>query len=94
MRTQDLPVAELSRNMCLIGHCDQGGRPDGVQVMVHRGYAYVGDMFSKGFSVIDAKSPTQPRAAQCVRRITEARFRSRSVERGEVHSASRPSRTK
>ena len=38
-----------ARNMRLIGYSDQGGRPDGVQVMVHRGYAYVGHMFSKGF---------------------------------------------
>ena len=46
MASQDLPLPELSRNMRLIGHTDQGGRPDGVQLMVHRGYAYVGHMFS------------------------------------------------
>src|SRR5271163_2916613 len=62
MSSQDLPVPDLARNMRLIGHCDQGGRPDGVQVMVHRGYAYVGHMFSKGFSVIDVRNPTQPKA--------------------------------
>jgi hypothetical protein len=33
--------------MRIIAHCDQGGRPDGVQIMVHRGYAYIGHMFSK-----------------------------------------------
>ena len=49
----DLPKPDHARNMRLIGHSDQGGRPDGVQVMVHRGFAYVGHMFSKGFSVID-----------------------------------------
>jgi len=27
--------------MKLIGHSDQGGRADGVQIMVHRGYAYI-----------------------------------------------------
>ena len=48
--------------MRLVGPCDQGGRPDGVQVMVHRGYAYVGHMFSKGFSVIDVRDPKNPRA--------------------------------
>ena len=36
--------------MRIVGYSDQGGRPDGVQVMVHRGFAYVGHMFSKGFS--------------------------------------------
>jgi hypothetical protein len=66
MRTQDLPVPELARKMRLIGHCDQGGRPDGVQIMVHRGFAYVGHMFSKGFSVIDVRNPAQPKAVRYV----------------------------
>jgi hypothetical protein len=48
--------------MHLIGHSDQGGRPDGVQLMVHRGFAYVGHMFSKGFSVLDVRDPSNPRA--------------------------------
>jgi hypothetical protein len=30
--------------------------------MVHRGHAYVGHMFSKGFSVIDVTDPGRPRA--------------------------------
>ena len=42
---------DYARNMTLIGHTDQGGRPDGVQVMVNKGHAFVGHMFSKGFSV-------------------------------------------
>ena len=58
----DLPTPDYARNMRVIGHCDQGGRPDGVQIMVHRGYAYVGHMFSKGFSVIDVRDPKNPRA--------------------------------
>jgi hypothetical protein len=52
MASQDLPLPELSRNMRLIGHTDQGGRPDGVQLMVHRGYAYVGHMFSAPTKII------------------------------------------
>src|SRR5690606_19245439 len=47
--------------MRVIGHTDQGGRPDGMQLMVHRGYAYVSHMFSKGFSVIDVRDPQHPR---------------------------------
>jgi hypothetical protein len=58
----DRPQPDYARNMRLVGHCDQGGRPDGVQIMVHRGYAYVGHMFSKGFSVIDVRDPNNPRA--------------------------------
>jgi hypothetical protein len=58
----DLPRPDYARNMRLVGHSDQGGRPDGVQIMVHRGYAYVGHMFSKGFSVIEVRDPKSPRA--------------------------------
>jgi hypothetical protein len=58
----DLPKTDHARNMRLVGYCDQGGRPDGVQIMVHRGFAYVGHMFSKGFSVIHVRDPKHPRA--------------------------------
>jgi hypothetical protein len=58
----DLPKPDYARNMRLIGHSDQGGRPDGVQIMVHRGHAYVGHMFSKGFSIIDVRDARSPRA--------------------------------
>jgi hypothetical protein len=60
--THSLPTPDYARNMRLVGHSDQGGRPDGVQVMVHRGHAYIGHMFSKGFSVIDVRDPNNPRA--------------------------------
>src|ERR1700692_953015 len=60
MTDTQLPVPDFSRNMRLIGHSDQGGRADGVQLMVHRGYAYVGHMFSKGFSVVDVRDPRRP----------------------------------
>ena len=40
-----------------IAQSDQGGRPDGVQVMVHRGYAYIGHTFSGGFSIVDVRDP-------------------------------------
>jgi hypothetical protein len=63
MPANDLPVPDFARNMRLVGHSDQGGRADGVQLMVHRGYAYVGHMFSKGFSIIDVSDPSWPRAA-------------------------------
>jgi len=62
----DLPKLDHARNMRVVGHSDQGGRPDGVQVIVHRGYAYVGHMFSKGFSVIDVRDPKNPRAVNFI----------------------------
>lgn len=64
MATQaSLPQPEYSRNMRLIGHSNQGGKPDGVQVMVHRGYAYVGHMVSQGVSIIDVRDAKNPRPA-------------------------------
>jgi hypothetical protein len=59
----DLPRPDHARNMRIVGFSDQGSRPDGVQVMVHRGFAYVGHMFSKGFSVIDVRDPANPKPA-------------------------------
>ena len=51
-----------AHNMRILGHTDQGGgRADGVQIMVHKGHAYIGHIFSKGFSVIDVHDPTKPR---------------------------------
>lgn len=61
MASQDLPTPDYARNMKLIGHSDQGGRPDGVQLMVNKGFAFVGHMFSKGFSVIDVRDPRDPK---------------------------------
>src|SRR5260370_32056054 len=61
-----LPVPDFAGNMRLIGHSDQGGRSDAVQLMVHRGYAYVGHMFSKGFSVIDVRDPARPTAVNFI----------------------------
>jgi hypothetical protein len=58
----ELPRPDYARNMRIIGHSEQGGRPDGVQIMVHRGYGYVGHMFSKGFTVMDLADPRNARA--------------------------------
>ena len=55
-----------ARNMRLIGHSDQAGRSDGQQVMVRNGYAYVGHVCSKGFSVIDVRDPRNPKAVNYI----------------------------
>ena len=62
----DLLKPDYARNMRIVGHSDQRGRPDGVQVMVHGGFAYVGHMFSKGFSVIDVHDAKNPRPVNYV----------------------------
>lgn len=61
MASQDLPQADFAKNMKLVGYSDQGGRPDGVQLMVNKGFAFTGHMFSKGFSVIDVRDPRDPK---------------------------------
>ncbi len=66
MTKQDLPTPDYSRNMNLIGYSDQGGRPDGVQLMVNKGHAIIGHMFSDGFSVIDCSDPRDPKPAAYV----------------------------
>ena len=57
----DLLTPAYAKNMKIIGQSDQGGgRADGVQLMVHKGYAYIGHIFSKGFSVVDVRDPRNP----------------------------------
>ena len=62
----ELPKPDYARNMRIVGYTDQGGRPDAVQIMVHKSYAYVGHMFSKGFSVIDVRDAKNPRAVNYI----------------------------
>lgn len=62
-----LPTPEYSRNMRLIGHSDRGGRPDGVQLMVHRGFAYIGHMVSQGFSIVDVRDQKSETRGLCPR---------------------------
>src|SRR5882757_3207993 len=51
-----------SSSFRLLGRSTQGGRQDGVQVMVQDSYVYLGHLSSGGFSVIDAGNPKDPRA--------------------------------
>lgn len=62
----ELPKPDYARAMRLIGHSDQGGRGDGLQVMVHRGYAYVAHPWSGGFSIVDVRDPGNPGATTFV----------------------------
>src|SRR5712675_840674 len=67
MPSSDLPKPDYATsNMRLVGHSDQGGRCDGVQIMVHRGYAYIGHIFSKGFTVVDVRNPKKPKVVKHV----------------------------
>src|SRR5206468_1620138 len=55
-------TAVASRNVTFVSHSDQAGRSDGVQIMVHRGYAYIGHTFSNGITIMDVRDPKRPRA--------------------------------
>ena len=52
---------EGARNISFVGHTDQGGRGDGVQVMVNRGHAYIGTRVSRGVMVTDVRDPRNPK---------------------------------
>ena len=57
MTSQNFP----RKNIEFVGYSDMGDRGDGVQIMVQRGYAYIGHMFSNGVTVMDVSDPRQPR---------------------------------
>ncbi len=59
-------AAVASRNITFVGHSDQGGRSDGVQVMVHRGHAYIGHTFSNGITVLDVRDPKSPKVVKFI----------------------------
>src|SRR5579863_1625531 len=60
-RKQAMIVPEGARNIEFLGHTDQGGRGDGVQVMVARGHAYVGTRVRRGVMVTDVRDPRNPK---------------------------------
>jgi hypothetical protein len=62
MASSDILKPSYAKNMKILGHSDQGGgRADGVQIMVHKGHAYIGHIFSKGFSIVDVRDPKKPK---------------------------------
>jgi hypothetical protein len=52
-----IPTVEIAHRFTPLGHSDQGGRPDAMQMQYYNGHVYVGHLFSGGFSVIDARDP-------------------------------------
>src|SRR5262249_18150939 len=63
---RDTMTAVASRNVTFVSHSDQAGRSDGVQIMVHRGYAYIGHTFSNGITIMDVRDPKRPRAVDFI----------------------------
>ena len=59
-----IPPGASAKNIRFVSRCDQGGRPDGVQVILHKGHAFIGHMFSDGYSVVDVRDPLHPEDGQ------------------------------
>jgi len=55
-----------ARNIRFVGHSDMNGKGDGVQVMVHRGYAYVGHGFSNGITTLDVRDAKHPKVTDFI----------------------------
>jgi hypothetical protein len=55
-----------AKNVRHLSRCDQGGRSDGVQVIVAKGHAFIGHMFSDGFSVVDVRDALKPKTVAFV----------------------------
>ncbi len=58
--------AAAAKNIGFVAHSDLGGKSDGVQVMVQRGYAYIGHGFSNGISTLDARDPRNPKVVDFI----------------------------
>lgn len=70
---------EGARNIAFVGRSDQGGRGDGVQMMVARGHAYAGTRVSRGGGVhSDRDGLAGPRMVENI------------LARGAVHFSSWP----
>ena len=66
MDTMDPGAAVSAHNMSFVGHSDMAGRGDGVQVMVHRGHAFVGHSFNEGITIIDVQDPSKPKVVNFI----------------------------
>ena len=62
-RDAAVPPAGIGNGIRHLSYSDQGGRPDGVQVMFNRGHVYVGHMFSDGVTILDSADPRRLKPA-------------------------------
>jgi hypothetical protein len=58
--TSNVPTPDSASGLRAIGYSDQGGRPDGVQIMVNKRHAFVGHLFNSGVTVLDVRDPRRP----------------------------------
>jgi hypothetical protein len=51
---------DSARNIEFVSHNELDGHGDCVQIIVHKGHAYIGHMFSDGFTVVDVRDAKNP----------------------------------
>ena len=56
-KDKPVPPQGIGHRIKRLSWSDQGGRPDAVQIMVHKKMAYIGHMFSNGLTIMDASDP-------------------------------------
>ena len=49
------------KNVKFVAYCDMEGRRDGIQVVAHDNYLYVGHLWSQGVDIIDISDPKNPK---------------------------------
>src|SRR5476649_462742 len=59
-------TAVASHNMKFVSHLDLSGRGDGVQIMVHRGFAYIGHGYSNGITTVDVSDAKNPKVVDFI----------------------------
>jgi len=70
-----IPPQGIGHRIRHLSYSDQGGRPDGVQVMVNRGHVYIGHMSSDRVTILDAADPRRlTRSVSSPREPTPARI--------------------
>jgi len=57
---------DSARNIDFVSAHELDGHGDCVQIMVHRGHAFIGHMFSDGFTVVDVRDAKHPRTVKFV----------------------------
>src|SRR5215831_5360249 len=62
----NVPPEGVGSRIKHISWSDQGGRLDGVQIMLNRSHIYLGHQFTDGFSVLDASDPRNIRPAKYI----------------------------
>ena len=59
-------IPDSARNIDFVSNHELDGHGDCVQIMVHKGHAYIGHMFSDGFTIVDVRDPKHPRPVKFV----------------------------